>query len=348
VTDVATRDQRPASGELLLEVEHLSVDFKTEAGVVHAVDDVSLTLRGGETLAIIGESGSGKSVTAQAIMGIVPSPPGTVTAGAMRFRGQELSTLTNTERRRIRGQRIAMIFQDPLTSLNPVYSVGFQIGEMFRIHRGMSRSKAKERSIELMEFVKIPEARRRVNDYPHQFSGGMRQRVMIAMALALGPAILIADEPTTALDVTVQAQIMELLDELQRETNMGLILITHDLGVVASVSDRVQLMYAGRIMERAPADDFYASPAHPYAHGLMQSVPRLIGQDERLVPIEGAPPSLINVPPGCPFHPRCPHATEVCTTDVPVLGPIPGYVGEVACHHAERLRRELTVGSTGG
>jgi oligopeptide transport system ATP-binding protein len=347
VSETTARDQRPTTGDMLLEVEHLSVDFNTEAGVVHAVDDVSLTLRAGETLAIIGESGSGKSVTAQAIMGIVPSPPGVVRSTGLRFLGEELSGLSNAERRKVRGERISMIFQDPLTSLNPVYSVGFQIAEMFRIHRGMSRSDAKAKSIELMEFVKIPEARRRVGDYPHQFSGGMRQRVMIAMALALGPSILIADEPTTALDVTVQAQIMELLKELQQETNMALILITHDLGVVASVADRVLLMYAGRVMEKAPADDFYAAPAHPYAHGLMRSLPRLIGEDDRLVPIEGAPPSLIHVPPGCPFHPRCPHATEQCRTEVPELRTIPGYVGQVACHYAERLQTEVAVGSSG-
>ena len=329
---------QPILGETLLEVSGLSVVFETEAGVVRAVSELSLTLAAGETLAIIGESGSGKSVTALAIMGIVPSPPGTVTAEYIRYRGQNLEELSNSQRRRIRGQEVSMIFQDPLTSLNPVYSVGWQIGEMLRVHRGVSKSKAKERAIELMEMVRIPGARRRVGDYPHQFSGGMRQRVMIAMSLALDPTILIADEPTTALDVTVQAQIMELLADIQKERNMGLILITHDLGVVASVSDQVQLMYAGRVMEKNKADDFYATPGHPYALGLMHSIPRIIGQDERLNPITGAPPSLIHIPPGCPFHPRCPYAVDRCRAEVAHLRTIPGFSGEVACHRAEEVR----------
>ena len=324
---------------MLLEVNNLAVEFHTDAGVVDAVNHVSFNLRAGETMAIIGESGSGKSVTAQAVMGIVPTPPGVVTADAIRYRGTDLEQMSQRQRRRVRGDQIAMIFQDPLTSLNPVYSVGFQIGEMFRVHRGMSRKEAKERSIELMERVRIPEARRRVGDYPHQFSGGMRQRAMIAMALSSRPALLIADEPTTALDVTVQAQIMEILADLQEENNMGLILITHDLGVVASVADSIMLMYAGSVMEKAPADDFYANPTHPYAHGLMKSVPRLIGKTGRLDPIEGAPPSLLNVPPGCPFNPRCPHAQDRCRVEVPVLRSIPGYVGQVACHLAEDVQR---------
>jgi len=327
---------------MLLEVENLAVEFRTDAGVVKAVNRNSFNLKAGETMAIIGESGSGKSVTAQAIMGIVPSPPGVVTADAIRYRGQDLEELSERRRRRVRGGDIAMIFQDPLTSLNPVYSVGFQIGEMFRVHRGMSRKEAKERSIELMERVRIPEARRRVGDYPHQFSGGMRQRVMVAMALSLEPTILIADEPTTALDVTVQAQIMEILKDLQRDNNMGLILITHDLGVVASVADSVMLMYAGSVMEKAPADDFYANPAHPYAHGLMKSVPRLIDQLDRLDAIKGAPPSLLNVPPGCPFNPRCEYAQDRCREEIPLLRDIPGYVGQVACHFAEEVRNGRT------
>ncbi|NNC91656.1 MAG: ABC transporter ATP-binding protein [Acidimicrobiia bacterium] len=323
---------------MLLEVDNLAVEFRTDAGVVNAVNRVSFNLKAGETMAIIGESGSGKSVTAQAIMGIVPSPPGVVTADGIRYRGADLEGMTDRQRRRVRGDQIAMIFQDPLTSLNPVYSVGFQIGEMFRVHRGMSRKEARERSIELMDRVRIPEARRRVGDYPHQFSGGMRQRVMVAMALALEPTILIADEPTTALDVTVQAQIMEILHDLQEDNNMGLILITHDLGVVASVSDSIMLMYAGSVVEKAPADDFYADPAHPYAHGLMKSVPRLIHQADRLDPIEGAPPSLLSVPPGCPFNPRCPHTQDRCRDEVPDLRTIPGYVGQVACHFAEEVQ----------
>ncbi len=329
---------RSEVGEVLLEVENLSVEFHTDAGTVAAVNEISFNLRAGETLAIIGESGSGKSVTAQAIMGIVPSPPGLVTADAIRYRGSDLEAMSEPQRRKVRGRQISMIFQDPLTSLNPVYSVGFQIMEMFRVHRGMSRRDAKERAIELMERVRIPEARRRVGDYPHQFSGGMRQRVMVAIALSLKPTILIADEPTTALDVTVQAQIMDILRDLQEENNMGLILITHDLGVVASVADSVMLMYAGSVMETAPADDFYATPAHPYAHGLMKSVPRLTTRTKRLDPIVGAPPSLLNVPPGCPFNPRCPHVQDRCRTATPALRSISGYVGQVACHFAEEIR----------
>jgi oligopeptide transport system ATP-binding protein len=336
VADVPSHKQKV--GETLLEITDLSVEFRTERGVVRAVQSVSFDLHAGETLAIIGESGSGKSVTAQAVMGIVPSPPGFVTAESIRYRGQDLAHLNDAERRKVRGQEIAMIFQDPLTALNPVYSVGNQIGEMFRVHRGASKREAREAAIELMEQVRIPEARRRVGDYPHQFSGGMRQRVMIAMALALDPAVLIADEPTTALDVTVQAQIMELLARLQEENNMGLILITHDLGVVASVADRVQLMYAGGVVEKANADDFYEAHAHPYAEGLMASIPSLISDDERLLPIQGAPPSLIDLPTGCTFHPRCPYVIDRCVAEVPKLRSIPGYSGLVACHRAEEVR----------
>ena len=347
VADVPEHKQKV--GETLLEVENLSVAFHTDAGVVKAVESVTFTLHAGETLAIIGESGSGKSVTAQAIMGIVPSPPGVVTADSIRFRGQNLDDLKDSDRRKVRGQEIAMIFQDPLTSLNPVYSVGKQIGEMFRVHRGASKKEATEAAIELMEQVRIPEARRRVGDYPHQFSGGMRQRVMIAMALALDPAVLIADEPTTALDVTVQAQIMELLASLQEEHNMGLILITHDLGVVASVSDTVQLMYAGSVMEKASADEFYEAHAHPYAEGLMKSIPSLIDDADRLEPIKGAPPSLINLPPGCSFSGRCPYAIDKCINERPTLRDIPGYGGLVACHRAEEVREMgLAGGSLGG
>lgn len=329
---------KPESGDVLLDVDNLNVVFNTDGGVVKAVQDMSFRLHANETLAIIGESGSGKSVTAQAIMGIVPSPPGEVTTDGIRFRGQRLDEMSEKDRRKVRGQEIVMIFQDPLSSLNPVYSVGAQIGEMFRVHRGWSKKDAREASIELMEMVRIPEARRRVGDYPHQFSGGMRQRVMIAMALALNPAVIIADEPTTALDVTVQAQIMELLANLQEEHNMGLILITHDLGVVASVADTVQLMYAGRAVEKADADEFYEAHAHPYAEGLMDSIPSLIGGAERLNPIRGMPPSLIDLPSGCAFHPRCPYAIERCAAERPEMRPINDYGGLVACHRAEEVR----------
>ena len=337
MTNLETAADRLEAGELLLEIENLSVEFTTTAGRVNAVTDVSLQMRAGETLALIGESGSGKSVTALAVMGIVPSPPGIVTAQAIRYRGTNLEELAPSARRKVRGEDIAMIFQDPLTSLNPVFTVARQIGEMFRANRGASRKQAHELAVNLMARVGIPDASMRADDYPHQFSGGMRQRVMIAMALALEPKVIIADEPTTALDVTVQAQIMELLAELQSENNMGLMLITHDLGVVASVADTVQLMYAGRIMERRPADSFYARPGHPYANGLMASVPRLRGAHERLEPIEGAPPSMIDVPPGCAFHPRCPHADDRCKAEIPRLRVVQGFDGDLACHRVEEI-----------
>ncbi|MGH8885409.1 MAG: ABC transporter ATP-binding protein [Egibacteraceae bacterium] len=315
----------------LLEVEDLHVEFRTHRGVVRAVNGISYTLDKCETLAILGESGSGKSVSAQAVMGIIDSPPGFVTQGAVRFQGRDLLRVQERERRAIRGQRIAMVFQDALTALNPVFPVGWQIGEMFRVHRGASRREARRKAIELMERVRIPSAAQRVSDYPHQFSGGMRQRVMIAMALALDPDILIADEPTTALDVTVQAQVMELLAELQAETGMGLILITHDLGVVAGVADRVAVMYAGRIVETGPVRVIYHNPAHPYTQGLMASIPRLDQKGGRLNPISGSPPNLMRIPSGCPFHPRCPYARAVCVTDQPPLHEVePGR--RSACH----------------
>jgi oligopeptide transport system ATP-binding protein len=297
---------------------------------------VSYTLDEGETLAILGESGSGKSVSAQAIMGILDMPPAFITRGEVRYRGQNLLTMPEDKRRKIRGNSISMIFQDALSSLNPVFPVGWQIGEMFRVHRGASKDEAKEAAIELMDRVRIPSARERVGDFPHQFSGGMRQRVMIAMALALEPDILIADEPTTALDVTVQAQIMELLAELQQDTGMGLILITHDLGVVASVADRVAVMYAGRIVETSPIREIYAKPAHPYTEGLIASIPRLEQKGNPLSPIEGAPPNLMRVPPGCSFHPRCPYVRDNCRTDVPPLYEVSD-TRRSACHYYEEV-----------
>ncbi len=337
MSGIRAEGDRPTVGDTLLEVDGLSVRFVTGGRVVRAVSDVSLRLTAGETLALIGESGSGKTVTALAVMGIVPAPPGVVTSDRIRFLNRDLHRLTARERRRVRGEEMAMIFQDPLTSLNPVFTVAHQIGEMFRAHRGMARRPARRRAIELMDRVGIPDPHRRADHYPHQFSGGMRQRVMIAMALALEPKVLIADEPTTALDVTVQAQIMELLAGLQAENNMGLILITHDLGVVASVADRVHLMYAGRTVETRPASDFYAAPAHPYALGLLESVPRLRGPHLRLQPIRGSPPSLIQVVPGCAFNPRCSHATEQCRAEMPLLRTVETYAGRVACHRAEEI-----------
>jgi oligopeptide transport system ATP-binding protein len=306
-------------GAPLLEVRDLHVEFHTRDGVAKAVNGVNYTVNAGETLAVLGESGSGKSVTAQAIMGILDMPPGRIPQGEIFFRGQDMLKMSAEERRKIRGSKIAMIFQDALSALNPVLSVGYQLGEMFRVHQGLSRKEAKAKAIELMDRVRIPAAAARVGDYPHQFSGGMRQRIMIAMALALEPDLIIADEPTTALDVTVQAQVMDLLAELQREYNMGLILITHDLGVVADVADKIAVMYAGRIVETAPVHELYKRPAHPYTKGLLDSIPRLDQKGKELYAIKGLPPNLMHIPPGCAFHPRCPMAQEVCTTDEPEL-----------------------------
>jgi oligopeptide transport system ATP-binding protein len=322
------------SGQHLLEVDGLSVEFRTDHGTVRAVRDVSWHLDEGETLAILGESGSGKSVSAQAIMGILESPPARITSGAIRFRGTDLLTLPADEQRAVRGAQISMVFQDALSALNPVFTVGSQIAEMFRVHRGTSKKEALDKAAELMDRVRIPGARNRVKDYPHQFSGGMRQRVMIAMALALDPAVIIADEPTTALDVTVQAQIVDLLLDLQRENGMGIVLITHDLGVVAETADRVAVMYAGRIVETGAIDDVFTRPAHPYTVGLMNSIPRVDQVGERLSPIVGSPPSLAAIPPGCAFHPRCPRAQDVCRVDDPaLLQVVPGR--RSACHFAK-------------
>nr|WP_202462308.1 MULTISPECIES: ABC transporter ATP-binding protein [unclassified Streptomyces] len=306
----------------LLEVRDLHVEFHTREGVAKAVNGVNYTVDAGETLAVLGESGSGKSVTAQAIMGILDMPPGRIPQGEILFRGKDMLTMPEEERRKIRGRKVAMIFQDALSSLNPVLTVGYQLGEMFRVHLGMSKKDAKLKAIELMDRVRIPAAKERVDDYPHQFSGGMRQRIMIAMALALEPDLIIADEPTTALDVTVQAQVMDLLAELQREYNMGLILITHDLGVVADVADKIAVMYAGRIVETAPVHELYSRPSHPYTRGLLDSIPRLDQKGQELYAIKGLPPNLTRIPPGCAFNPRCPKAEDICRTDVPPLHPV--------------------------
>ena len=320
----------------LLEVDDLHVEFRTDYGVVNAVNGISYTLAAGETLAILGESGCGKSVSAQTIMGILDSPPGFVTAGEIRYNGRNLLTMSAKEQRDIRGEEISIVFQDALSSLNPVFTVGNQIGEMFRRHRGTSRGDAKKAAIELMDRVRIPSAKERVNQYPHQFSGGMRQRVMIAMAIALDPRILIADEPTTALDVTVQAQIMELLDELQTETGMGLILITHDLGVVGEIADRIAVMYAGRIVEQGLTDEVFGNPAMPYTEGLMASIARVDQKGQKLNPISGSPPDLAHLPSGCPFNPRCYRATERCPSELPLLREVvPGR--RAACHYAEEV-----------
>ncbi|MEN3583222.1 MULTISPECIES: ABC transporter ATP-binding protein [unclassified Streptomyces] len=319
---------------MLLDVRDLSVEFRTRDGIVRAVDGARFHVDAGETLAVLGESGSGKSVTAQAVMGILDSPPARITGGEVLFAGRDLLTLGRDQRRRVRGSEMAMIFQDALSSLNPVLPVGDQLGEMFVVHRGMSRKDARARAVELMDRVRIPAARQRARHYPHQLSGGMRQRVMIAMALALRPSLIIADEPTTALDVTVQAQIMDLLAELRREYRMGLVLITHDLGVVADVADRIVVMYAGRVVESASVHDLYKAPAHPYTRGLLESIPRLDRKGGELHAIRGLPPGPTRVPPGCAFHPRCPAARDVCRADAPPPHPIPGAHGDrvSACH----------------
>ncbi len=325
----------PADG-LLLEVQDLHVEFHTPDGIARAINGVNFELFQGQTLAILGESGSGKSVTAQAIMGILDMPPAVIPKGQIRYCGQDLLTMPDEQRRRTRGPEISMVFQDALSSLNPVFPVGWQIAEMFRVHRGMNKSDALERAVKLMQRVQIPAAKERVKAYPHQFSGGMRQRIMIAMAIALDPAVLIADEPTTALDVTVQAQIMALLQELQEERQMGLILITHDLGVVADVADKIAVMYAGRIVERADVFELYRQPAHPYTKGLLESIPRLDQKGQQLAAIGGLPPNLMRIPPGCAFNPRCKYAQDVCREDRPALLDVaPGR--ESACHFAEEV-----------
>jgi oligopeptide transport system ATP-binding protein len=338
--DVEVLDTRgawiPVDG-LLLEVEQLQVEFRTREGVAKAINGVSFDLHQGETLAILGESGSGKSVTAQAIMGILDSPPAFVTGGEVRYCGQDILKLSENERRRVRGPEISMVFQDALSALNPVFSVGWQIAEMFRKHRGMNKTDSLAQAVRLMQRVQIPGAAQRVKAYPHQFSGGMRQRIMIAMAIALDPAVLIADEPTTALDVTVQAQIMQLLKDLQQERKMGLILITHDLGVVADVADRIAVMYAGRIVEQADAFELYAQPAHPYTKGLLESIPRLDQKGETLDAIGGLPPNLMHIPPGCPFNPRCHYAQDICRVDPPPPLREVARHRFAACHFSELL-----------
>ena len=340
VTDSATAPGPDDTEPHLLEVDDLYVEFRTEEGVAKVINGVSYHLDAGETLAVLGESGSGKSVTAQAIMGILDTPPGFVTGGRILYKGRDLLTASEAERRSVRGKQIAMIFQDALSALNPVFTVGWQISEALRKNDGMDKKDAYERAVELMELVKIPAARERLKSYPHQFSGGMRQRVMIAMSLAQNPNVVIADEPTTALDVTVQAQIMDLLADLRREFDSGMILITHDLGVVADVADRIAVMYAGRIIEHADVHQLYKRPAHPYTLGLLNSIPRLDDKGKTLRTIPGLPPNLTRIPSGCPFHPRCMFARDVCRTDVPPSLKLDGG-RDSACHFA----RELLAGT---
>jgi oligopeptide/dipeptide ABC transporter ATP-binding protein len=301
----------------LLQVKDLRTYFYTEEGLVKAVDGVTYDVQEGETLALVGESGCGKSISALSLLKLIPIPPGRIVSGEVLFEGDDLMKLNEDEIRKIRGNRIAMVFQEPMTSLNPVLTIGEQIAEAVILHQKLDKRAAWERAINMLERVKIPLARERVKDYPHQFSGGMRQRVMIAMALSCNPSILIADEPTTALDVTIQAQIIELIQELQKEFNMAVIMITHNLGVVAETCDNVVVMYAGRPIEHTDVQRTFQDPKHPYTWGLLHSIPKLYERKERLIPIEGQPPSLIDLPPGCAFAPRCPFAMEVCVQEDP-------------------------------
>jgi len=327
----------PVAPVPLLEVDDLSVEFATPDGVVRAVNGLTCSVSAGQTLAIVGESGSGKSVSSQAVMGLLQSPPARITSGEIRYQGTNLLALDKTAHRRFCGSHIAMVFQDALAALNPVYTVGWQLTEALVARRRLSRSAARTRAVELLDMVKVPNAARRVKEFPHQFSGGMRQRVMIAMALALDPEVLIADEPTTALDVTVQAQIMRLLADIQAEHKMGMILITHDLGVVADVADKVTVMYAGRAVEQAGVIDLYTAPAHPYTRALLHSIPRLDRKGSDLAVIAGRPPELTNIPAGCAFHPRCDLAQDICRRPpAPPVVELPG--GRTsACHFAEEV-----------
>ncbi len=304
----------------LLEVKNLKTQFFTQDGVVHAVNGISYTVDAGETVAIVGESGSGKSVGVMSLIRLIPQPPGKIVDGEVWFDGQDLLKLKEDELREIRGNRIAMIFQDPMTSLNPVLTIGRQITEALELHLNMNREQSRKRAVQLLEMVGIPGADARLDDYPHQFSGGMRQRVMIAMGLSCNPQLLIADEPTTALDVTIQAQIVDLVNRLKDELGMAIIWITHDLGVVAGMAQRVIVMYSGYIIEESLVDDIYANPRHPYTLGLLRSIPRLdLGRQKRLIPIEGLPPDLLELPNQCPFAPRCAFAVEKCWQENPPL-----------------------------
>lgn len=315
----------------LLDIQDLAVSFETASGRIQALSGVSFSLERGEVLALLGESGSGKSVTASAIMDLVPNPPGSVDGGSISFDGTDLLSLTTLQRRAICGERIALIFQDALAALNPVYTVGWQIGEMFRIHHKPQGGDIEAAVVDLLNAVGIPDAARRARQYPHEFSGGMRQRIMIAMAVALEPDIIIADEPTTALDVTIQAQIVDLLDTIRKRSGAGMIFITHDLGVVAELADRVAVMYAGRIVEQASVFELFADPRHPYSIGLLASQPRVDVETADLVPIPGSAPNPAALPSGCAFRARCPRAQQVCADIVPTLeGAGPGRL--VACH----------------
>jgi oligopeptide transport system ATP-binding protein len=315
----------------LLEVQDLTTRFHTLDGVVHAVNGISYVLEEGEALGIVGESGCGKSVSVLSVMGLIPEPPGKIAAGQVLYRGQDLLKLDDRQMEGIRGKEIAMVFQDPMTSLNPVLTIGRQISEPLIVHMGMGQEEAHQKVVELLAMVGIPQVADRYGDYPHQFSGGMRQRVMIAMALACDPSVLIADEPTTALDVTIQAQIVDLVKMLRDRLGMAVIWITHDLGVIAGLAERVIVMYAGFIVERGNVDDIYANPRHPYTLALLKSLPRVDrSSGEKLATISGLPPDLLGLPPGCPFTPRCSYAVERCRQENPRLGLV-GFGHEIAC-----------------
>ncbi|MBH0164225.1 ABC transporter ATP-binding protein [Fictibacillus sp. 7GRE50] len=333
-TEASKDKNKLPSDEPLIELRNLSLEFHSRKKVAKAVNDISLDVYRAETVAILGESGSGKSATALAIMGLLPKPGGVISGGEILFEGKDLVKLSEAERRKLYGESLSIIFQDPLSALNPVLTVGYQIGEALRKRKNLSKKETEKRVIELMKLVRIPDAENRYKQYPYQFSGGMQQRVMIALALAMDPKLLIADEPTTALDVTVQAQIMRLLKDLQNRNHMGLILISHDLGVVAENADRVAVMYAGHIVETGDVETIFRNPAHPYTVGLMASIPSSTQNGERLKSIEGLPPNLADPPTGCAFHPRCFMATELCRQKEPVLLEIlPGR--KSACHFAE-------------
>jgi oligopeptide transport system ATP-binding protein len=323
----------------LLEVSDLRTYFHTDDGLLKAVDGISFALKRGETLGIVGESGSGKSVTNLSIIRLVPSPPGEIVSGKVLFGGQNILGLPDAELRKIRGRRIAMIFQDPMTSLNPFLKISRQLMEMTQIHLGYSKSQAYEHAIKMLETVGIPEARRRVDDYPHQFSGGMRQRVMIAMALSCKPELLIADEPSTALDVTIQAQILELIKKLKEETGTSVILVTHDLGVVAGMTDHVIVMYAGKLFEQATTRELFATPGNPYTKGLLRSVPDPLSEQGKLYQIPGQPPDVARLGPGCPFAPRCERAEEICTREFPPLVQL-NATHHSLCHFAKEVYEE--------
>jgi len=319
-------------GERLLEIRGLKTHFATDEGWVHAVDGVDLAIDRGETLGVVGESGCGKSVTALTVMKLLAMPPARIVAGEIRWKGRDLVPLSQEAMRAIRAKEIAMVFQEPMTSLNPVYSVGEQIAEVLRLHEGLGRRAALDRATEMLRLVHIPHAERRARDYPHQFSGGMRQRVMIAMALSCNPQLLIADEPTTALDVTIQAQILDLLGELKAKMGMAVMLITHAMGVIAETAQRVAVMYAGKVVEEAPVQELFSAPRHPYTQGLIRSIPRIdlaAVHKQRLETIRGVVPSLLEPGPGCRFAPRCPHAREACRETPPLREVRPGH--KVAC-----------------